>query len=361
MKKILVMAGGTGGHVFPGLAVAKELSSKYGYEVLWLGTREKMEAELVPAHGFKIEFIKISGLRRNGVKGYLVAPFTIIRAVFEALRIIRKFKPDVVLGMGGYASGPGGIAAKLCGIPLVLHEQNASPGITNRILSKIADKVLLGFPGAIDKKNASYVGNPVRAEVVALNAALPKDFNHPNLNVLVIGGSLGARALNELVPQAVAMANKNGAGIKITHQTGKGNSKAVEAVYKELNVENFTVCDFISDMASAYTANDVIICRAGALTLAEVSAAGMPAVFVPLPTAVDDHQTKNARYLSDKGGAICMPQSELTPEKLADILKDWSDNRDKISEVSRIAGSMAKLDATEAAAGVCMELADKAS
>ena len=361
MKKILVMAGGTGGHVFPGLAVAKELSAKHGYEVLWLGTRERMEAELVPAHGFRIEFIKISGLRRNGILRKLAAPFTIARAVFEALKIIRKFRPDVVLGMGGYASGPGGIAARLCGIPLVLHEQNASPGITNRILSKIADRVLLGFPGAIDKKTAEYIGNPVRAEVVALNAALPKDFNHPELNVLVIGGSLGAKALNDLVPKAVEIADRNGANIHITHQTGKGNSAGVEAVYRELGVENCTVTDFISDMASAYAAHDVIICRAGALTLAEVSAAGMPAVFVPLPTAVDDHQTKNARYLSDKGGAVCMPQSELTPEKLAAILKDWSDNRDKISEVSKIAGSMAKLDATEVAAAVCMELAEKAS
>lgn len=361
MKKILVMAGGTGGHVFPGLAVAKELSEKHNFEVLWLGTKERMEADLVPAHGFKIEFIKISGLRRNGLLRKLGAPFTILRAVFEALKVIRKFKPDVVLGMGGYASGPGGIAAKLCGIPLVLHEQNASPGITNRILSKIADKVLLGFPGAISGKKVEYIGNPVRAEVVALNGRLPKDFNHENLNVLVIGGSLGAKALNDLVPKAVALANKNGARIHITHQTGKGNSSGVDAVYRSLEVENFTVCDFISDMASAYSANDVIICRAGALTLAEVSAAGMPAIFVPLPTAVDDHQTKNARYLSDNGGAVCMPQTQLTSEKLADILKDWSDNRGKISEVSRIAGSMAKLDATEAAAKVCMELADKAS
>ena len=333
MKKILIMAGGTGGHVFPGLAVAKELTKNNEFEVLWLGTRERMEARLVPQHGFKIEFIKIKGLRRNGLLRKIVSPFLVARAVYEALGIIRKFKPDVVLGLGGYASGPGGIAAKILGIPLILHEQNASPGVTNRILSKFADVVLLGFPGALTGKRTEYVGNPVREDVLNLNKELPKNFDHENLNVLVIGGSLGAQALNENIPEAVAIANRYGAKINITHQTGQG----------------------------AYKENDVIICRAGALTLAEVSAAGMPAIFVPLPTAVDDHQTKNARYLSDNGGAVCLPQSELTPEKLADILKDWSMNRNKIAQISQIAGKMAKLDATVCASEVCRKMAGMAN
>ena len=361
MKKILIMAGGTGGHVFPGLAVAKELTKNNEFEVLWLGTRERMEARLVPQHGFKIEFIKIKGLRRNGLLRKIVSPFLVARAVYEALGIIRKFKPDVVLGLGGYASGPGGIAAKILGIPLILHEQNASPGVTNRILSKFADVVLLGFPGALTGKRTEYVGNPVREDVLNLNKELPKNFDHENLNVLVIGGSLGAQALNENIPEAVAIANRYGAKINITHQTGQGNSACVTEVYKKLGVDHYTVTDFISDMASAYKKNDVIICRAGALTLAEVSAAGMPAIFVPLPTAVDDHQTKNARYLSDNGGAVCLPQSELTPEKLADILKDWSMNRNKIAQISQIAGKMAKLDATVCASEVCRKMAGMAN
>lgn len=357
MKKILIMAGGTGGHVFPGLAVAKELTADGGFEVLWLGTRERMEARLVPEHGFRIEFIKISGLRRNGLMRKLLSPFTVTRAVFEAAGVIRKFRPDVALGLGGYASGPGGLAARLLGVPLALHEQNASPGVTNRILSRFADRILLGFPGAIRRENAAVTGNPVREDVLALHAELPKNFAHEGLNVLVIGGSLGARILNETVPAAVSLAQAKGAAIRVTHQTGRGNAAETEERYRALGVKDFTVREFITDMAGAYRGSDAVICRAGALTVAEVAAAGMPAVFVPLPSAVDDHQTKNARSLADRGGGICLPQTELTPERLADILTGWQADRAKLAEVSRIAAEAARLDATRAVADACRELA----
>ncbi len=359
MKKILIMAGGTGGHVFPGIAVAKELSKNDEFEVTWLGTAEKMEAQLVPANGFKIEFIKVKGLRRNGIIRKLVAPLMILRAIFMAYRVVKKVKPDVVLGMGGYASGPGGVAAKLAGIPLVLHEQNAKAGLTNRLLSKIADKILLGFPGAFSGDNVQYVGNPVRANVIALRDELPKSFEGETLKICVVGGSLGAQMLNTIVPEAIAIARKNGANIKIIHQTGKGNSEQVKSQYQKLGIEDAEVSDFIDDMASLYKNNHLIICRAGALTVAEITVAAIPAIFVPLPTAVDDHQTKNAQVLVDNNAAIIMPQKDLTAQSLAEKICEYSKDRAILSAMSQNCAQMAKLSATTEAADVCRELALK--
>lgn len=351
------MAGGTGGHVFPGIAVAHELSAQQEFEVLWLGTAERMEARLVPQHGFKIAFIKVHGIRRNGLLRKLGAPFMIARATWEALGIIRKFKPDVVLGLGGYASGPGGIAARMLGIPLVLHEQNAAPGFTNRVLSKIATRVLLGFPGALSGAKVSYVGNPVRSDVMALRQKLPHDFNGENLRISVVGGSLGAQVLNEIVPQAVAFAQKQGAKLEIMHQTGRGNSEAVKQVYADLGCTNVKVSDFIDDMASLYENTHIIICRAGAGTVAEVTASCVPAIFVPLPSAVDDHQTKNAKVLADQKAAILLPQKELTAQVLSQKLCQFATDRTLLANISAEIAKMPCLDAAHEVANVCRDLA----
>ncbi len=362
MKKILIMAGGTGGHVFPGLAVADELSSgEEPWDVLWLGTRERMEADLVPRHGYPIEFIRVRGIRRNGLARKLMAPFMVIRAVAEALSLLRKYRPDVVLGMGGYASGPGGLAARILGIPLVLHEQNAAPGLTNRLLSHIAGKILLGFPGAIRSSKAEFVGNPVRKAIVALHDELPRDFSGEELRVLVVGGSLGARALNEKVPGAVKMALDAGVRLRVFHQTGKGNSAEVRKLYSSLGVPEGVceVSDFINDMAEAYRSHHLIVCRAGALTSAEIGACGMPAIFVPLPTAVDDHQTKNARSFSDSGAGITMPQTELTAESLSRYFQDFGSHREKLADISEKVQSRTRLDSAEKIAAICRSLATR--
>ncbi len=311
-KRILIMAGGTGGHLFPAIAIARELQAQ-GDEILWLGSRGRMEEQLVPKNGFPIEYIKVHGVRRNGLKTKLTAPFMVLRAVCEARRIVKRFKPDAALGMGGYASGPGGVAAWLSGVPVILHEQNAAAGLTNRLLSKLACRIMLGFPGAFAGPKVTVTGNPVRPEIVALHAE-QKPPRRGALRVLVVGGSLGARALNGLVPAAAKLFDKD--EIEVTHQCGAGNSAAVRAAYAGAHVK-YEAEDFIDDMAGAYRSHDLIICRAGAGTVSEAACAGIPAIFVPLPSAVDDHQTKNAGFLQKQGAALVCPQSELTPESLA--------------------------------------------
>lgn len=357
MKKILVMAGGTGGHVFPGIAVAKELSKNNEFEVLWLGTAERMEAKIVPQNGFKIAFIKVQGLRRNGLWRKLCAPFMIARAIGKAISIMRKFKPDVVLGLGGYASGPGGIAARLLGIPLVLHEQNAAPGFTNKLLSKIASKVLLGFSGALQGDNVSYVGNPVRSDVMALRDKLPRDFKEEILRISIIGGSLGAQALNEIVPKAIEYAQNKGAKLEVLHQTGRGNAESVKVTYSRLNCSNVRITEFVDDMAFLYANTHLIICRAGAGTVSEVAASALPAIFIPLPTAVDDHQTKNAKVLADIGGAILIPQSQLSAATLGQKLFEIYEQRSMLVEMSSKLASLPCLDAAKEVADVCRSLA----
>ncbi len=353
-KRLLVMAGGTGGHVFPGLAVAHHLSAQ-GWTIHWLGTADRMEAELVPAHGYPISFIDIQGVRGNGLLRLLAAPWRILRSILQARRVLRRFQPDVVLGMGGFASGPGGVAAWLAGIPLVLHEQNAAAGLTNRWLARLARRVLLGFPGAFAAhEKVEVVGNPVRSEVVAL-AEAPRAAPQPgaSLRVLIVGGSLGARVLNQTVPAAAALLE----GLDIRHQTGKGNRDDVEMRYRDVGVEA-EVCEFITDMAAAYAWADVIVCRAGALTVAEVAAAGLPAIFVPLPHAVDDHQTRNAESLTQQGAALLMPQRELTPEGLAAALRELQDV-DCRAQMATAARKQAILNATERVAVVCEALTKK--
>lgn len=346
-KRLLVMAGGTGGHVFPGLAVAHHLSAQ-GWTIHWLGTSDRMEAELVPAHGYPIAFIDIKGVRGNGVLRLLAAPWRILRSIWQARRVIKTFKPDVVLGMGGFASGPGGVAAWLAGIPLVLHEQNAAAGLTNRLLAHLASRVLLGFAGAFEpSENVEIAGNPVRSEVLALAGQPRRDAEPTQLRLLIIGGSLGARVLNQTVPAAAALLD----GLQIRHQTGKGHRDDVEMRYRDAGVEA-EVSEFITDMAAAYAWADVIVCRAGALTVAEVAAAGLPAIFVPLPHAVDDHQTRNAESLTRPGAAILLPQSGLTAQTLADALRSLQDP-ERRAQMSAAAAKNAILNATERVAAVC--------
>ncbi|KGQ37006.1 MULTISPECIES: undecaprenyldiphospho-muramoylpentapeptide beta-N-acetylglucosaminyltransferase [Gallibacterium] len=314
-KKLLVMAGGTGGHVFPAIAVANVLQQQ-GWQVEWLGTKDRMEAQLVPKHGIAIHFIEISGLRGKGIKALLAAPVKILRAILQARKIIKTYQPDAVLGMGGYVSGPGGVAAKLAGVPIILHEQNAVAGLTNKWLAKIATRVLQAFPTAF--ADAEVVGNPVRADLFALPTPQQRFSQREGaLRILVVGGSQGARVLNLLMPKVAAQLTKD---VVIRHQAGKGNSEAIKALYPQ-NIK-VNVSDFIDDMAAAYAWADVVICRSGALTVCEIAAAGVPAIFVPFQHK-DQQQYLNARYLADAGAAEIIQQAELTPERVVEFLQKW--------------------------------------
>lgn len=314
-KRLLVMAGGTGGHVFPAIAVANVLQQQ-GWQVEWLGTKDRMEAQLVPKHGIAIHFIEISGLRGKGIKALLAAPFKILRAILQARKIIKTYQPDAVLGMGGYVSGPGGVAAKLAGVPIILHEQNAVAGLTNKWLAKIATRVLQAFPTAFP--NAEVVGNPVRADLFALPTPQQRFCQREGaLHILVVGGSQGARVLNLLMPKVAAQLTKD---VVIRHQAGKGNSEVIKALYPQ-NIK-VNVSDFIDDMAAAYAWADVVICRSGALTVCEIAAAGVPAIFVPFQHK-DQQQYLNARYLADAGAAEIIQQAELTPERVVEFLQKW--------------------------------------
>lgn len=351
-KTLLVMAGGTGGHVFPGLAVADRLKAQ-GWTVHWLGTADRMEAELVPAHGYPISFIDIQGVRGNGIKRLLVAPYRIVKSILQARQVLKTVRPDVVLGMGGFASGPGGVAAWFSGIPLLLHEQNAAAGMTNKLLARIARRVLMAFPGAFAPSlRTAVVGNPVRPEVVALPDPQLRSGDEP-LHLLIVGGSLGARVLNEQVPAAVAA---SGVPIEVRHQCGKGNAEAVSAAYAQHDI-NAEVSEFIKDMASAYAWADLVVCRAGALTVSEVAAAGVAAIFVPLPHAVDDHQTRNALTLVDGGAAEFLPQSELNTASLAARLTWLAGRRETLFNMAKAARRVAITDAAERVADECKRLA----
>jgi len=352
-KRLLIMAGGTGGHVFPGLAVAHRLQAD-GWQIHWLGTADRMEAELVPAHGYPISFIDIQGLRGNGLVRLLVAPWRIAKSIWQARQVLRRERPDLVLGMGGYASGPGGVAAWLSGIPLVLHEQNAAAGMTNRMLARLASRVLMGFAGAFaPSAKTQVVGNPVRADFINLGQGPAKQVpaDRP-LQVLIVGGSLGARPLNQRVPQALAQLDN----LVVRHQCGKGHLADVKAAYSALKFERVEVTEFIRDMAEAYAWADLVICRAGALTVAEVAAAGVPAIFVPLPHAVDDHQTRNAMSLTEAGAALLMPQASLTVEALAQQVARLNGHREELTRMAAAARQVAILDATERVAAVCKQL-----
>ncbi len=355
-KKLLVMAGGTGGHVFPALAVAKLLASK-GWEILWLGTRDRMEAQVVPKHGINIEFIDIQGVRGNGIIRKLLAPFKVLRSVLQAKTVIDSFKPDVVLGMGGFASGPGGVAAKLAGIPLVLHEQNAIPGMTNKLLSKFATKVMCAFEGTFAKEvNAEVVGNPIRQELIA-------EYEPSNdisaLKVLVVGGSLGAKIFNDLMPNVVAGLSGYQA-ITVWHQVGKNNLEVVKQAYTQQNQQDVVqVVEFIDDMQAAYRWADVVLCRSGALTVSELAAMGKPSVLVPYPHAVDDHQTLNAQVLVEAGAALLLPQPIATVDMMVEKLRLLAKDRAELTRMGELAKRVAILDAAEKVAQVCITVTVK--
>ncbi|TQV79512.1 undecaprenyldiphospho-muramoylpentapeptide beta-N-acetylglucosaminyltransferase [Exilibacterium tricleocarpae] len=351
------MAGGTGGHVFPALAVAAVLRAR-GWQVDWLGTRRGIEAQLVPQAGIDLHYIAVAGLRGKGARAWLQAPWRLLRALGQALAIVRRVRPHVVLGLGGFASGPGGVAARLLGKPLVIHEQNAVAGTTNKILARIASRTLQAFPGSLPR--GVVTGNPVRGEIAAL--APPQQRydaradNGAGGNLLVLGGSLGALAINDLVPAAVNLLAP-AARPHIRHQTGARHLQQTKARYRELAVEA-DIEPFIDDMAAALAWADLVIARAGALTVAELTAAGVAAVLVPFPFAIDDHQTKNAEWLAQQGAAVVKPQHELDASSLSLLLQELTGDRPRLKNMAVRARDLALPEAANQVADVCGEVAN---
>lgn len=327
------MAGGTGGHVFPALAIAQALQQQ-GFNTAWLGTPHGLEARIVPAAGISIYYINIKGLRGKGVLQLLTAPLKIGLATWRAWRIMRQIRPVAVVGMGGFVTGPGGVAAWLAGIPLLIHEQNAIPGLTNRWLARLARKVMQAFPGTFpDSYHAIHTGNPLRANIMALQEQPKRLMQHGILHILIVGGSLGAQALNATVPPALQQIQAN---IAVTHQTGRNQLATTQHAYANATFP-VTVTEFIEDMAAAYLWADLVICRAGALTISELAQVGVASILVPFPHAVDDHQTHNAHFLSDKQAAILLPQTALTVEKLTQLINELATDTQKLIAMSNAA------------------------
>jgi len=368
-RTLMVMAGGTGGHVYPALAVADELRAR-GWEVFWLGTKNGLEARVVPAAGIEMVWVSMGGMRGKSVLKKLLLPLMLLVAFGQSLRVILQRRPDVVLGMGGYTAFPGGMMASLLNRPLVIHEQNSVGGLTNRVLACLADRVLTAFPQAF--KNAAdkpipcrsvateWVGNPVRSGIAAMannertDIATTTRVPHSGpLRLLVVGGSLGASALNELIPKALAQLPSDKRPL-VVHQSGRQHLEVLRANYAAAGVEA-DVCDYIEDMAAAYRACDFAVCRAGAMTVAELACAGVPAVLVPFPFAVDDHQTGNAEFLSTAGAAWLIQQKELSAEKLAELIRGL--DRTTLAAMSEKALALAKPDATRQVADICEALA----
>jgi len=352
---VLIMAGGTGGHVFPGLAVADALAAR-GARVHWLGTRQGLEARLVPAAGIPLHTLSVRGLRGKSRLDQLRGGLQLLLALGQALRLVWRLRPDCVLGMGGYAAGPGGVASWLLGRPLVIHEQNAVPGTTNRWLARLARRVLLGFPMAWPASGGHWVGNPVRLAITTL--APPEQRRQPRqgpLRLLVLGGSQGARALNERMMEVAAAGALTGT-YEICHQTGSEDLERVDAAYARFGVRA-EVSAFIDDMAAAYAWADLVLCRAGALTVSELTAAGVGALLVPLPGAIDDHQAANARWLVKQGGGQLLPQAELSAEVLAELLGRLARDPAPLRRWAGAARAAARPDATTAVAQHCWEVA----
>ena len=353
-KTLLVMAGGTGGHVFPGLAVADLLKSR-GWNVVWMGNPEGMEAKLVPSRGYEMVWVRFGALRGKGLLRKLLLPFALLSGFWQALRAIRSVKPDVVLGMGGYISFPGGMMAVLLGYPLVVHEQNSIAGLANRVLSKVAARVVCGFPNVLP--GSEWVGNPVRPEIAQMQEpaeryAIREQVEGSPLNLLVLGGSLGATAINELVPKGLSLLDEEMRPV-VVHQAGEKHLEKLRENYELAGVCANCVA-FIDDMAGAYEWADLVLCRAGALTVAELAAAGVASILVPFPYAVDDHQTFNAKFLSSAGGAILLPQDEITPESIS-LIRNYT--RGQLLQMAEKARALAKSDAVVEVARVCEELA----
>ena len=352
-QTIVIMAGGTGGHIMPGLAVAGRLKAQ-GWQVIWMGNRDGMEARLVPnmAHGgYEMAWVRFDALRGKGIVRKLMLPFNLLRGFAQARREFKRIRPDVVLGMGGFVSFPGGMMAAFAGIPLVLHEQNSVAGLANRVLAGVADRVMTGFPDVL--KKGEWVGNPVRPEIAALPPPAARyGARRGPLNVLVVGGSLGAAALNDALPKALALMPE-GERPEVVHQSGEQHLAALTQAYEQAGARAHVVA-FIKDMAGAYEWADIVICRAGALTVAELAAAGVASILVPYPHAVDDHQTGNARFLASAGAAMLLPQDQLTPERLGEIGRL---PRAQLQQMAEKARELARPEATAAVAQACIDIA----
>jgi len=350
-RSILIMAGGTGGHIFPALAVA-DILREQGWQVTWLGAPASMEAELVPKHGYPITLVKFSGLRGKGLLRKFMLPVNLLRAVWQSAGAMFRCRPDVVLGMGGYITFPCGLMAVLLRRPLVIHEQNSIAGLSNKVLARMATRVLSGFPEVLP--HAIWCGNPVRSSIAAIVAPEVRYAARTGrLNVLVVGGSHGAEAINETLPQALAMLAED-ARPAVLHQTGKAHHASVMSLYHAAGVEA-DIRPFIEDMAAAYENADLVICRSGALTIAELAAAGVASLLIPFPFAVDDHQTHNAKFLSNHDAAILLPQIELSAEKIARMLGELT--RDRMQQMAQQARGFARPDAARAVAIICKEIA----
>jgi UDP-N-acetylglucosamine--N-acetylmuramyl-(pentapeptide) pyrophosphoryl-undecaprenol N-acetylglucosamine transferase len=351
---ILIMAGGTGGHVFPALALARLLRAR-SHEVVWLGTRRGLEARVVPAEDISIEWLSMSGLRGKGALTLLAAPFKLLQSVWQALGVMRRRRPALVVGFGGFVTGPGGVAAWLTRRPLLIHEQNAIAGYSNRVLSRLARRVLCGFPKAFPPGVvAQVVGNPVRADIAMQPPPVERFARREGaLRLLVVGGSLGAARLNAVVPFALAQLSKSGLSVQVRHQAGERGIDAARAAYERAAVRG-EVTAFIDDMAGAYADADLVICRAGALTISELAAVGVGAVLVPFPAAVDDHQTFNAQFLVREGAAVLIADRDLTPERLATELRELCTGRGKLLAMAERARLVARPRAAEELVEACL-------
>lgn len=350
-KTFVIMAGGTGGHVFPALAVARLLMEKQD-KVIWFGSKGGMEERVLAQTNIPFFGLDVKGVRGNGLKKQLLAPIKIITAVLKAISLLRREKPDAVLGMGGFAAGPGGIAARILGIPLVIHEQNSVAGMTNKILSRFATSVMTAFPDVFPENiKAKLVGNPLRDEITRLFYERKSKGLDAKVHLLVLGGSLGAQSLNKLVPTSLSLLDDM-VRPEVWHQTGKGKSDDVSRVYNQFSIRA-NVTEFIEDMSEAYRWADFVICRAGALTISELCAAGLGSILIPYPHAVDDHQTKNAEYLVKGGAAWVLSEDDLSPEVLSEVLKPLLLKRERMSILSEAAHKLAQVDATEQVANEC--------
>ncbi|MES9969702.1 MAG: undecaprenyldiphospho-muramoylpentapeptide beta-N-acetylglucosaminyltransferase [Candidatus Thiodiazotropha sp.] len=352
---VMVMAGGTGGHLFPALAVADWMKQK-GCRITWLGSRSGMENRLIPDYGYPLETLQVKGVRGSGLKRRLAAPFTISKALWQAHRVLRRTRPQLVLGMGGFATGPGGLAARMMRIPLVIQEQNAIPGLTNRILAGFATKVFEAFPGSFGAEaQAETIGNPVRQDILSLPLPEARFAEREEaIRLLVLGGSLGARALNQCVPEALSMMPE-AVRPQVRHQAGEKLLDETLDRYRELAVEAEVIA-FETDMAEAYAWADLVICRAGALTVSELAAAGLGAILVPYPFAVDDHQTRNAEFLVKADAAHLIPQPSLDGRNLARLLGSLCTDRNKLLQMATAARGLAKPDAAARVGDYCLEV-----
>jgi UDP-N-acetylglucosamine--N-acetylmuramyl-(pentapeptide) pyrophosphoryl-undecaprenol N-acetylglucosamine transferase len=355
-RPILVMAGGTGGHVYPALAVARALQ-KESQEVVWLGTQRGLESRVVPESGIDIEWISVKGLRRKGPLALIIAPLQLTWALLQALAVILRRRPAAVLGMGGFVSGPGGVAAWLTRRPLVIHEQNAAAGLTNRLLARLARVVLQAFPGSFNSSaDVETVGNPVREDIAAVPEPAERYAGREGpLRLLVLGGSQGALALNKTVPAALRLLPEEGRPV-VRHQCGERTIGTARDAYAGSGID-VELLPFIDDMASAYAWADLVVCRAGALTVAELCAVGLPALFVPYPSAVDDHQTANAREMTDAGAAQIIQESELNGRSLSELLANWLCERSVLQSRAARARALSRPDSLSRITTICLEAA----